>query len=286
MSQEKLLSSLGLNEETLKSISEENLADIEQKIIDNVKSKLLEKEEFYSSIDKARLPKEWFTEKFGEGVAKISTQSKNAIDKHFALTAEDKADFSEDEKKDVEKYVAKAASLYKAKINGKDKDINGLQDENLTLKKRLSELEEQQKSLSEKFESDLKEKLTAKEMETLSLIEASGLQQNVPISINLIWDKVYKNVNDKYNVVIENGKPTIRKKDNPTFKIENPEKKGEYLELKDALVAELKSFGAWKDAEEKKEDKQQRTTVTVTPSNQKYSDAMRKKIEEEERFFS
>jgi hypothetical protein len=284
MSAAVLLKSLGLDEETINGLTEENLSEVQSKLTDSIKAKLLESEEFYSSIDKTKLPKEWSKEHFDQGFNKVNGQAKSNIDKQFGITSEDKSKFSDDEKRELDKYIVRASSIYKEKVGNANSDINGLQDENLSLKKRLGELEESQKTLSDKFESELNEKLTAKEMETLALIDAGGLQQNVPISINIIWDKLYNGVKSKYSVILENGIPQVRKKDNPSFKIENPEKKGEYLNLKDVLTAELKSFGAWKE-EGKTDNTQQKTTVTVTPNKSNtMSDKIRKKIEEENAF--
>jgi hypothetical protein len=284
MSKDLLLKSLGLDEDTLSNLTEENIGEAQTKLTDSIKSKLLESEDFYNSLDKSKLPKEWSKEHFDQGFNKVNGQAKSNIDKHFGITGEDKTKFNDDEKRELDKYIAKAASIYKEKVGNANSDINGLQDENLSLKKRLSELEESQQTLSDKFASELNEKLTAKEMETLALIDASGLQNNVPISINLIWDKLYNGVKSKYSVILENGIPQVRKKDNVSFKIENPDKKGEYLNLKDVLAAELKLFGAWKE-EAKTDSTQQRTTVTVTPNkNNNFSEKIRKKIDEENSF--
>jgi hypothetical protein len=248
-----------------------------------IKNELLENEDFYKSIDKARLPKEFFKEKFDEGISKISATSKAAIDKHFALTESDKEQFADDEKKDVTKYIAKAASLYKDKVKGGNKDLSSLQDENLSLKQALDERENQIKSLTEKFDSELTQKLTAKETETLALIEASGLQGNVPVAITLIWDKIYKSVNNKYSVIIESGVPQLRKKDNPAFKVDKADKSG-HMTLRDAIVEEFKATGAWKEQQD--DSKKNTVTVQVQPNKGVISDAIKKKIEEEERFFS
>ncbi len=242
---------------------------------------MLENEEFYKSIDKERLPKEFFKAKFDEGISKISATSKAAIDKHFSLTETDKESFSEDEKKDVTKYIAKAVSLYKGKTSD-SKDLSLLQDENLSLKQMLDERQREMKSLTEKFDSELKEKLTAKETETLALIEASNLQANVPVNITLIWDKVFGSVKNKYSVIVENGQATIRKKDNPAFKVDKADKSG-HMNLRDAIVEELKATGAWK---EQQEPENKKVTVQVQPNKGVISDAIKRKIEEEERFFS
>lgn len=275
----ELLEKFGITEE----VSADNLAEVEAKLLDVAKAKILEDESFYSTVDKSKLPVDWFKEQFNQGVSKISAMSKTAIDKHFGLTKDEKAKFTEDELKDVDKYVAKAAAIYKDKYSDKNTDVSAIQDENISLKQRLEEMDAQMVSLKEKFESDLNERVTAKEMETLSLIEGSSLQANVPVNLTLIWDKVYGGVKDKYSVVLEGGKVSLRKKDNPAFKVENPDVKGQYLDLKTALVNELKAAGAWK--EEQKVDNKT-TTVNITPGKGgNRSDAIARKIAEEAAFF-
>lgn len=283
MSLTKLLNELGIDEATSNALTDETLPQVVETVVNKIKTKLLEDESFYSTIDKNKLPQDWFKEKFGEGQNKIAGIGKAAIDKHFGLTETEKANFTEDEKKDIGKYIEKAAGLYKSKFNV-DKDITSLQDENITLKQQLDTRTREIASLNEKFESTLAEKLTAKETETLALIEASGLQQNVPISINLIWDKVYSSIKNKYAVIVENGVSSIRKKDNVNFKVDKADKSG-HMELKDAIAEELKALGAWKDVAAGSAGNAGTTTVTITP-NKKVSDLEKKHLEYEKQFHS
>ncbi len=286
MSLEKVLQSLGLDEAEITSLQSnpEDLTPFQTKIQESVKAKLLEDETFYTGLDKNKLPQDWFKGKFDEGVNKIASLSKQGIDKHFGLTADEKKTFSEEDLKDVTKYIAKATEIYKSKFTG-DKDIAKLQDENISLKARLEEMDTQVATLKEKFDSDLTEKLTQKELETLSLMEAGSLQENVPVKIGIIWDKVFAGVKNKYAVIIDNGVPSVRKKDNTSFKVENPEQKGKYLELKDVIALELKGMGAWKDSAPAPGS--QKTTVQVQPNKGLTdSEAMKKKIAEEEAFFN
>jgi hypothetical protein len=279
MSLEKLVSELGLEESMLTSLTDENLNDAKEAIVNGIKSKLLEDEEFYRGIDKARLPKEFFNEKFNEGVNKIAAQSKGAIDKHFGITEADKAEFSEEERKEITRYIARATEIYKSKTNN-NKDLSTLQDENLSLKQQIEANQLEMKSVEEKFNSDFNEKLTVKETEWLAKNEALSLQKNVPVSVGLVFDKVFNTVKLKYNVVIEDGVAQIRKKDNPTFKVQSANGK-EYMTLKDALIEELKSYGAWSEGQAAEPNK---VVVPIQP-NRAMSDKIKQKMEEEARFF-
>ncbi len=287
MSLETLVKNLGLTDEDITALSTEgaDLTPITQKVTDSIKAKILEDEAFYNTLDKNRLPKDWFNEKFNEGVLKVAGMGKSAIDKHFGLTSEDKATFSEDELKDIAKYTAKATSIFKGKIAGDNKDVSTLQDEIITLKQQLDERKTEIESLQTKFDSDLSEKLTAKELETLSLIEASQLQSNIPVPVGIIFDKAFASVKSKYTVVVENGIASIRKKDNPTFKVEKADKSG-HMELKDALTEAFKELKTWKDDNGGQQGAGGKATVTINPSKGSVSEALKKKQAEEDAFFS
>lgn len=287
MSLETLVKGLGLTDEDITALGADgaDLTPIQQKVTDAVKAKILEDETFYTTLDKNRLPKDWFDTKFNEGVNKVAGMGKSAIDKHFGLTAEDKATFSDEEVKDIAKYTAKAASIYKEKIGGGNKDVSALQDEIISLKQELDGRSTEIASLKEKFDSDLSEKLTAKELETLSLIEASQLQSNVPVPIGVIFDKAFANVKAKYNVVVENGIASIRKKDNASFKVEKADKSG-HMELKDALEEAFRELKSWKEDTSASGQGNTKTTVTINPGVASQSEALKKKQAEEDAFFS
>ena len=285
MSLETLVKGLGLTDEDITALSAEgaDLATIQLKVTDSIKAKILEDEEFYNTLDKNRLPKDWFDTKFNEGVQKVAGMGKSAIDKHFGLTSEDKATFSEDELKDIAKYTAKATSIFKTKFGGDNKDVASLQDEIITLKQQLDGRSTEIASLQTKFDSDLAEKLSAKELETLSLIEASHLQANVPVPVGIIFDKAFASVKAKYTVVVENGIASVRKKDNPTFKVEKADKSG-HMELKDALADAFKELQSWKEVSSN--NGTQRATVTIDPSKTSNTEAFKKKQAEEDAFFA
>jgi hypothetical protein len=287
MSLETLVKGLGLTDEDITALSAEgaDLTPITQKVTDSIKAKILEDEAFYNTLDKNRLPKDWFDTKFNEGVQKVAGMGKSAIDKHFGLTSEDKATFSDDELKDIAKYTAKATQIFKTKVGGDNKDVATLQDEIITLKQELDGRKTEIASLQTKFDSDLAEKLTAKELETLSLIEASHLQAHVPVPVGIIFDKAFASVKSKYSVVVENGIASIRKKDNPTFKVEKADKSG-HMELKDALAEAFKELQSWKDVAPTAGSQAGRTTVTIDPSKSSNSEAFKKKQAEEDAFFS
>lgn len=287
MSLETLVKNLGLTDEDITTLSTEgaDLTPITQKVTDSIKAKILEDEAFYNTLDKNRLPKDWFNEKFNEGVLKVAGMGKSAIDKHFGLTSDDKATFSEDELKDIAKYTAKATSILKSKMSVDNKDVSTLQDEIITLKQQLDERKTEIESLQIKFDSDLSEKLTAKELETLSLIEASQLQGNILVPVGIIFDKAFASVKSKYTVVVENGIASVRKKDNPTFKVEKADKSG-HMELKDALTEAFKELKTWKDDNSGQQKVGNTATVIINPSKGSVSEALKQKQAEEDAFFA
>lgn len=273
----ELLTQFGITEE----VNTENLEAISNKLVDAVKAKLFEDENFFTTIPKEKLPKDWFSDQFNQGVSKVAGMGKSAIDKHFGLSNEDKATFTEEDAKDISKYIAKATEIFKARQQTPP-DVAKLQDENIQLKQALEGKSAEIESLKEKFESDFNEKLTAKELETLALIESSVLQENIPIKVNLIFDKAFSAIKSKYAVIIENGSASIRKKDNTAFKIEKADKSG-HMTLKDALEVEFKEMGAWKQADNG--GKVNNGRVIIEPGkniNQKLID----KIKQEEEFLA
>jgi len=273
----ELLTSFGITED----VTPENLEAVSTKLVDSVKARLFESEDFFTSIPKEKLPKDWFTDQFNQGVSKVAGMGKSAIDKHFGLTAEDKAIFGEEETKDISKYIAKATEIFKSRM-GTAPDIAKLQDENISLKQALDGKSAEIISIQEKFQSDFQEKLTQKELETLALIESSSLQENVPIKVNLIFDKAFNSIKNKYAVIIENGVPGIRKKDNTAFKIDKVDKSG-HMTLKDALEMEFKEMGAWKQEEKGAQGVQGRTVIEP---GRNINVKIQEKQKEEDAFFA
>jgi hypothetical protein len=279
---EKLLADLGISAESLQNISEEKLPELKSAIVDKIKAELLEQEDFYASLDTSKLPKEFSKSHFDEGVRKVNALSRQAVDKHLGISEEEKKAWNQDEVRDIHKYIAKAVGIYKTKSGVGSEDVSKLQDENMNLKSILAEREESMKSLNEKFESELSARLTAKETETLAMLEASKLQASVPVPVGLIFDKVLSGLKNKYSVIIENGIAGIRKKDNPSFRVPTADNKG-YLTLNDALIDEFKGLGIWKE-EEKKADP---IKVQVEPGkNNKISEKIKEAIERENSLFS
>jgi hypothetical protein len=71
----ELFEKFGITEE----ITADNLAEVESRLIDSVKSRILEDESFYSTIDKSKLPQDWFKDQFNQGVSKISAMSNKQL---------------------------------------------------------------------------------------------------------------------------------------------------------------------------------------------------------------
>jgi hypothetical protein len=279
---DKLLRELGVSEELATSLTEEKFAETKAAIVDKIKTELLEQEDFYASLDVSKLPKEFSKSHFDEGVRKVNDLSRQAVDKHLGISEEDKKAWNQDEVRDIHKYIAKAVGVYKSKAGVGSDDVSKLQDENMNLKSVLAEREESIKSLNDKFESELSARLTAKETETLAMLEASRLQSAIPVPVGLIFDKVFSGIKSKYSVTVENGVAGVRKKDNPSFRVPTADNKG-YLTLTDVLQDELKAMGVWKEEEKKTEA----VKISVEPGKGgKISEKIKEAIERENALFN
>ena len=213
-----LYQKLGINPEQLIDLTEEKATEIVVGLQNNLKTQLLESPEFYETLDEAKLTN--FKNKYlKEGESKIYGIAKKELEKQFGLTEEDKKQFYEDDYKNLDKFIDKVKSVFSQKINTGNKDVNALQDENITLKQKLSDYDSKFASLQEKFESDVAEKLTQKEIETLTLIEVSKLTNNLVGQVGATFKLVYPQIQSKYAIIVDGGVPRLRKKDNPAFKV-------------------------------------------------------------------
>ncbi len=282
-----LYQKLGINPEQLKDLTEEKATEIVVGLQNNLKTQLLESPEFYETLDEAKLTN--FKNKYlKEGESKIYGIAKKELEKQFGLTEEDKKQFSEDDYKNLDKFIDKVKSVFSQKINTGNKDVNALQDENISLKQQLSEYDTKLNSLQEKFESDVAEKLTQKEIETLTLIEVSKLTQNLVGQVGATFKLVYPQIQSKYTIIVDGGVPSLRKKDNPAFKVEiDNNGKKEHLTIEKAIELEYKALGLWKENQQQQQAQQ---TITVngdfSGQNRQMPDHIKKKIEAEKNFLN
>lgn len=282
-----LYQKLGINPEQLKDLTEEKATDIIVGLQNNFKTQLLESPEFYETLDEAKLTT--FKNKYlKEGENKIYGIAKKELEKQFGLTEEDKKQFSEDDYKNLDKFIDKVKSVFSQKINTSNKDINALQDENISLKQKLSEYDTKFASLQEKFESDVAEKLTQKEIETLTLIEVSKLTNNLVGQVGATFKLVYPQIQSKYAIIVDGGVPSLRKKDNPAFKVEiDNNGKKEHLTIEKAIELEYKALGLWKENQQQQPAQQ---TITVngdfSGQNRQIPEHLKRKIEAEKNFLN
>ena len=282
---ELIFNKFGIDASELADLNDEKANEIALKIENSVKDKILNSEDFYKGLDESKISSDFKNKYLNEGTSKIAGMARKALDKEFSLTESDKAKFSEEDLKNIEKYVTKVKEIYSEKNSSGSKDIDLLQNENLSLKQKISEYDTQIKTLSEKFDSDIAEKLTQKEIETLTLIETSKLQANVIGNAGVMFKLVYPNIQSKYAIVVDNGVPSLRKKDNTSFKVEidNGGKK-EYLTIEKAIENEFRTIGVWKDTQQTQTNTQTVTVNTDFATKTKLPDHVLKKIEEEQSF--
>lgn len=285
---ELLLSKFGITADELTDLTEEKAIELQQRVEDKIKNAILDSEDFYKNLDEAKISADFKNKYLGEGTAKIAGMAKKALDKEFNLTEEDKATFSEDDLKNIDKYVAKVKSIHQTKISTGNNDVDALQNENLSLKQKISEYDTKIKDLQDKFDSDLTEKLTAQNIETLTLIETAKLQENIVGQASVMFKLVFPTIQSKYAILIENGVPSLRKKDNTAFKVEvDVDGKKQHLTIGKAIEQELKTIGVWKDGGAGGKGGSGGGPIIVNgdfKGKQDLPDEIKKKIEEEQAF--
>lgn len=280
---ELIYTKLGIDPSSLEELTEEKATEIVSNIENGIRSKMLESEDFYKGLDENKIPADFKNKYLNEGTSKIAGMAKKALDKEFGLTEEDKKQFGEDDLKNIDKYILKVKDIYSTKINSVSKDVGLLQSENLTLKQSVDEYKGKLSTLNTDYETKLSERLKEKDIETLTMFEVLKLNNSVVGNIGATFKLVYPSLLEKYAIIEEGGVPSIRKKDNPSFKVEfdNAGKK-EYLSMDKALELEYKALGLWKET---KEDSNPKTiTITTDFSQKTIPESIQEKIKSEKAF--
>ena len=262
---ELLYTKLGIDPSSLEGLTEEKAAEIVGNIENGIRLKILESEDFYKTLDENKIPAEYKNKYLSEGTSKIAGIAKKTLDKEFALTEGDKAQFGEDDLKNIDKYIARVKEIYSTKVSSGSKDVGNLQNENLTLKQSVEEYKGKLENLNTEYETKTAERLKLKEVESLTMLEAVKLSSNLVGNMGATFKLVYPALTEKYAIVQQGGMPSIRKKDNPAFKVEfdNAGKK-EHLSMEKALELEYKALGLWKETEQKVDPKTIKVTTDFT----------------------
>ncbi|MCQ4139238.1 hypothetical protein [Chryseobacterium sp. EO14] len=280
-----LFEKLGIDPASIEGLTEEKAVELVGNIENGIKTKLLENEDFYKTLDESKLPADFKNKYLSEGTAKIAGMAKKSLDKEFGLTEEDKKQFGEDDLKNIDKYILKVKDIYSQKVSSGNKDVDSLQNENLTLKQLTEELKGKYENLSSEFETKTSERLKQKEVETLTMLEAFKLNANLVGNIGATFKLVYPTLTNKYAIVEEGGIPSIRKKDNPSFKVEfDNDGKKEHLTLEKALEIEYKALGLWKEAQQGNSGDGKTVTVTTDFNSKTIPDNIKDIIDKENAF--
>lgn len=278
-----LYEKLGIDPSSLEGLTEEKTNEIIENIENGVKSKILENEDFYKSLDENKIPSDFKNKYLSEGTAKIAGLTKKTLDKEFGLTEEDKAKFAEEDLKNIDKYISKVKTIYSDKVNSGSKDVGSLQNEILSLRQTADEYETKFKTLDQQYEERLTKSISEKESEFLTMMEVGKMSSNIIGNIGATFKLVYPSLTEKYSIVNEGGVPSIRKKDNSAFKVEydNGGKK-EYMTMEKAIELEYKALGLWKEKEELRTPR----TVTINGdfNDRSIPNNMREIIAEEKSF--
>jgi hypothetical protein len=192
------------------------------------------------------LPKEKLNQKFNEAKLQVVATMNKTIEKQFGLSQDEIDNISEADKKDSYKYLSKA---YEIVLKRNNPDLAKMQTDLMDMRSRLEESENEKQNLKETLESEYQKKLTATEARILIMQENTSLVNEVIGDAGAIFPLIYPKLSEKYTLVIENGLVDLRKKENPSFKVEKKEGKG-FMTVKDALIEEYKSMKLYKEAKQ------------------------------------
>lgn len=238
----ELLDKFGIETE----ITPENIEEVYSQIESKVKDKLINDGAFLSSITEEKIPTEILNKKVNEGKLAETFRQIKEIDREFGLTAEEKSAFGEDEKKDATKYLKKAKSLATAKLQGDTKALQELQQSNANLQQMIeakdSEFEKLRDSLETKYNSQLNEMTKERLIRSMN----QKLQESVIGDVDAMFDIPYAKINQKYDLVVEDGKILVYQK-GTKLRVPNPSKTGVFMDILELLPEEYKALKVWKE---------------------------------------
>lgn len=242
---EDVLNSVGVNPSLIPDIIANKdglvLDDITSAIRDNYANKLLDDADFVGKISKEKLHgSEVFKTIFGEGQSKATGILLKQYKEYHDITDED---LTEDQRKD---FIKNASAIVKSRLSkvNMDATAKGLESENQLLRAKVSDLEAAGNTLAQKLESEFNEKLSIREQDFAAQRLLIPVSENIKFGLTGSLNEVIAAVRNKFAIVAANGVIELKDKLNPAFtaKID-----GKPITYEDALIAEIKAYGAWVD---------------------------------------
>lgn len=177
--------------------------------------------------------------------------------KSLGLKEEDMADLSEDEKKNIETFISKAAEKY-ASTKVSDKQ---LQADLVAARKKLEELETEIPTRESKIKQEIEAKYNSEKLDYLILAELAAVE-NLKAPAQYLLPKLAAELKGEFAFVVDGHKAVPKQKDNPALDVLDGAK---VLGLKDLIVKKLTADGLIETKADPNPPGKGKTKVVVDP---------------------
>jgi hypothetical protein len=237
-----LVTAAGLTPEDIKTILEFPAEakdfkpdDYSVKIRGNVETQIKNDPKFWEGLDENNvnegLKKKIEAQQYGRAANIVRQKALKAL----GMKEEDLSDLSDDDKKNIETYISKAAEKY-ASTKVSDKQ---LQADLLATRKKLEELEADIPTREGKLKQDYETKFNSEKLDFIILAELATVE-NLKAPAQYLVQKLASELKDENAFVVNGLKATPKQKANPNLDVLEGSKA---LTLKDLIVKKLTADG-------------------------------------------
>lgn len=254
-----LIQTLGIEEADVKTIlelpaeGEFKPDDYVGKVKTNIETQVKNDPKFWEGLNEENvnevLKKKIEAQQYGRAANIVRQKALKAL----GIKEEDLGDLTDDEKKNIETYISKAAEKY-ASTKVSDKQ---LQADLVEARKKLEDLEADIPTREGKIKQDYETKYNNEKLDFIILAELATVE-NLKAPAQYLVQKLATELKDENTFVINGLKATPKQKTNPNLDVLDGAK---VMSLKDLIVRKLKADGLI--AEPAKPGTQKGTTTVV-----------------------
>jgi hypothetical protein len=205
------------------------------KIVTSTETKVKNDPKFWEGLDENNvnegLKKKIEAQQYGRAANIVRQKALKAL----GMKEDDLADLTDDEKKNVETFISKAAEKY-ASTKVSDKQ---LQADLLATRKKLEDLEADIPTREGKIKQDYETKFNSEKLDFIILAELAGIE-NLKAPASYIVKELAASLKEENAFVVTGLKATPKQKANPNLDVLEGSKA---LTLKDLIVKKLKADG-------------------------------------------
>lgn len=235
---------------------EQDLTAYKGKIHTAIETEIKNDPKFWEGLDENNLneglKKKIEAQQYGRAANIVRSKALKAL----GMKEDDLADLTDDEKKNVETFISKAAEKYaSSKVSDKQ-----LQADLQAARKKLEDLEADIPTREGKIKQEYETKFNSEKLDFIILAELAGIE-NLKAPAQYIVKELAASLKDENAFVINGLKATPKQKSNPNLDVLEGSKA---LSLKDLIVKKLKADGLIAEPEKSGAQKGS-TKVDVNP---------------------